>query len=309
MSQEFQKKIGARNKLLFLYLTSVLGFFFSLVYILFERIETVIGFIPILIVGMVIPIYIGYIRGAILVDSIEERIRGWIYFIYGLIVYIAEAVPSIVRRLLIAMNIEFENISLLAILAGGLILGFVIGRGRMHRWFSRIIFTAFDRKATTLTDKIYKDTALSAFILSFFMYISFSTIFSAEFVLSTVGIVTLPAATGIALFAWSERDIRKWSSLTEFSEYVKFKRERVKPYLPSKVGYVLFPISLVLLAFSIISLDLENIFVTLVTLVVGAIGCMLYPFSVERTKISVEKKKRRMSKEIETRLTQLLERL
>lgn len=294
---------------LFLFLTSILGFFFSLVYILFERIETVVGFLPILILGLFIPVYIGYIRGAILIDNLEERIRGWIYFVYGIVVYITEVVLSIIRRTLADMNIGFENISLLVVFAGGLILGYVVGRGKIHRWFCRNISAAFNQKTTTLTNKIHDDTAFSAFTLSLLMHGSFSIIFSVELDFLTIGFVVFTAASGIAIFAWSERDIRRFSSLLEFSEYVEVERQGVKSYVPSRIGRISLPISLILLTLSIISLDWENAFATLVMLVVGGLGIILYVLSVERTKISVEKKKRLMNKEMEMRLTQLLERL
>jgi len=295
---------------LFLFLTSILGLFFSLIYILFERIETVVGFLPILILGLFIPVYIGYIRGAILIDNLEERIKGWIYFVYGIIVYITEVVLSITRRTLADMNIGFTNISLLVVFAGGLILGYVVARGKIHRWLCRNISAAFNQETTTLTNKIHDDTAFSAFTLSLLMHGSFSTIiFSVELDFLTIGFVTFTAAAGIAFFALSERDIRRLSSLLEFSEYVEVERQRVKPYMPSRIGRISLPISLVLFTLSIISLDWENAFATLVMLVVGGIGLILFVLSVERTKISVEKKKRRMSKEMEIRLTQLLERL
>ncbi|RLE70666.1 MAG: hypothetical protein DRJ37_06180 [Thermoprotei archaeon] len=40
--------------------------------------------LPILIYVLIVPTYIGYYRGAVKLDLIEERVRGWIYLITGL---------------------------------------------------------------------------------------------------------------------------------------------------------------------------------------------------------------------------------
>lgn len=45
-------------------------------------------YLPMLLLGWVMPIYIGYVRGSLLKDSIEERMRGWTYFVMGLGFYI-----------------------------------------------------------------------------------------------------------------------------------------------------------------------------------------------------------------------------
>ena len=51
-------------------------------------------YLPMLLLGWFMPIYIGYVRGALIEDFVEERVRGWIYFILGLGFYIASPVLS-----------------------------------------------------------------------------------------------------------------------------------------------------------------------------------------------------------------------
>lgn len=53
--------------------------------------------VPLLIVGLFVPFYIGYLRGAIVVDTVLERIRGWIYFSAGTSVYIAGLAVILLR--------------------------------------------------------------------------------------------------------------------------------------------------------------------------------------------------------------------
>lgn len=47
-----------------------------------------IAAIPFLLLGIVIPFFIGYVRGSISKNNFEERIRGWIYFFVGLFSYV-----------------------------------------------------------------------------------------------------------------------------------------------------------------------------------------------------------------------------
>lgn len=44
--------------------------------------------IPFLLIGIFFPFYISYIRGAITLDKIEERVRGWVYLIIGMFSYV-----------------------------------------------------------------------------------------------------------------------------------------------------------------------------------------------------------------------------
>ena len=64
-----------------LFLSSFLGLGLGLLQLVCESIAVLVFFLPLLILILVVPIYIGYIRGAILLDSIVERIRGWFYLI------------------------------------------------------------------------------------------------------------------------------------------------------------------------------------------------------------------------------------
>jgi hypothetical protein len=57
--------------------------------IVLGRQDAVLLSMPLLIVGLFFPFYIGYLRGAIVVDTILERIRGWIYFTAGTSIYAA----------------------------------------------------------------------------------------------------------------------------------------------------------------------------------------------------------------------------
>lgn len=80
-------------------LDTALLFFSSSVSILFTLdISTLFGksvlfsFLPTLFLGWFMPVYIGFIRGSLILDLIEERVRGWIYLIQGAGLYVSYAI-------------------------------------------------------------------------------------------------------------------------------------------------------------------------------------------------------------------------
>jgi MFS family permease len=79
-------KIGKIDSLL-LFFSSSLSLFFAIGYA-FINIKWLLFFFPLLILGWIMPVYVGYIRGAILHDCLEERLRGWLYMFIGMTSYI-----------------------------------------------------------------------------------------------------------------------------------------------------------------------------------------------------------------------------
>lgn len=89
MSPNKNKLDKQKDKLdrLLLSTTSLLGLIFGISQIIIGGMDSLIFFIPFIILIWLWPIYIGYIRGAIVFDHILERFRGWIYFIGGIFIY------------------------------------------------------------------------------------------------------------------------------------------------------------------------------------------------------------------------------
>ena len=73
---------------LFLNLASSIGILFSLIQAAVAGVNSVVLFSPLLLLGWALPIYVGYIRGAIR-DFKQERVRGWIYLVVGVLIYCA----------------------------------------------------------------------------------------------------------------------------------------------------------------------------------------------------------------------------
>jgi len=76
----------ARIDELLLFLSSGLGILFSVIQASVAGVSSVVLFAPLLLLGLVLPVYLGYIKGAI-EDRNEERIRGWTYLIGGVLIY------------------------------------------------------------------------------------------------------------------------------------------------------------------------------------------------------------------------------
>jgi len=123
-----EKKIDKLDNLL-LFASSSIGYIFVLIQFIFEKIAIVLLFAPLLVFGVALPVYRGYIQGA-LRDSLPNRVMGWIYFSFGLGIYFWFTISC---GLLILF--KAQNLILLLILA---IFPFVlIGSYTLASWISK----------------------------------------------------------------------------------------------------------------------------------------------------------------------------
>jgi hypothetical protein len=292
-----------------LFLSSIFGLSFSFLYALLGYREIVYGFLPLLINGLVIPIYIGYVRGAILLDTLEERVRGWIYFIYGIISYILSPAFWAINKLMLTANIEFEIASRLVMFIGIFAVSYFLGAGNLRRWFCHTIFKVFNREMTKLTDKIYIDTGSSAFSVSLFLSIAF--IFSISSTLDAIitSFMVVNISFGVAFFVWNERDIRRWIDLLQFSEYIDLEYRPSKFFIPIWIGKVFSVISLLAIAILLVAFKWIDLFVQIGLVIIVLIGYILVTFSFGKSRTMHVKKKGTMPKDIEANLTKLLHRM
>ena len=73
----------------FLFSLGLVGLIISFIEIGKNSITETASAIPFLLLGILLPFIVGYLRGAIQQNSIEERMRGWIYFFIGTTSYFA----------------------------------------------------------------------------------------------------------------------------------------------------------------------------------------------------------------------------
>lgn len=290
-----------------LFITSVLGLFFSFLYSLLGYPEIVYGFFPLLIIGVVIPIYIGYVRGAILLDILEERVRGWIYFLIGVFYYSALIIFFVVNKLLLVLNVEFETFSGLFTFIGFLLVSYFLGWRRLYRWFCRNIFKAFNHKMTELTDKIYADTSGSAFYTGLFFYLAFGLSVSENLDVSIAPMVVFSVLTGVVLFIVHERDIRKWVNLVRFSDFIEIESARARPRIPIGVGKVAYLIYIVIATIFLIIWEWLPLVVTITLMIILMFNSILLSLSTETAYTPIVKKD--VPKDIEIELTKLLDRI
>lgn len=91
--EERQKKIEKLDNA-FLFVISLIGLLFTIIQFYREGVSGLIEIAPLLVLGTVVPFYIGYIRGAIECNTIIERVRGWVYLTVGVIAYFAFFIES-----------------------------------------------------------------------------------------------------------------------------------------------------------------------------------------------------------------------
>lgn len=80
-----KRKMDQLDNLL-LFATSLVGYIFVVTQLFFRNTAITLFFLPLLVLGVVIPVWKGYIRGA-LRNSMQDRIMGWTYLIFGLGIY------------------------------------------------------------------------------------------------------------------------------------------------------------------------------------------------------------------------------
>lgn len=123
----------------FLFIISVVGLLITIIQGYSNGILGIVEAVPILILGIPLPFYIGYVRAAISLpqteEAIVERLRGWGYLIFGLGAYVSILAPT-----------------LPSLIPYGLILYIVIllvsalSAGYMQSWFMRTFKVGQDPK-------------------------------------------------------------------------------------------------------------------------------------------------------------------
>jgi hypothetical protein len=175
-----------------LFFSSSLSLAFGVGYALLG-IEWLRFYIPMLLLGWFMPIYIGYVRGSIILDSVEERIRGWIYFIVGLGFYVINPLSNFILEKIFGPSSYF---SILIMLPESLIVGCTIGylSGTVISDVFKIQYKELQKEAK----EAFLETRLSAIFLSNLL-IPISKIDLSNFTVSlNFSLVFLI----IAVFAW-----------------------------------------------------------------------------------------------------------
>jgi len=117
----------------FLFALGSTGLVISLLQVVMKDLNAVVEAIPFLLLGIVFPFYVGYLRGAIEVDSNEERLRGWIYFLIGTSYYFGSFVLSSIR----SQNLQISYVNGQILFYAAIVLG-LITTDRILKWSKKV---------------------------------------------------------------------------------------------------------------------------------------------------------------------------
>lgn len=156
---------------LLLFLSSFLALFFTVFQAFLEISITIIYFIPLLILGAVLPIYIGYIRGALIYESVPERVRGWMYLILGVPFYLFSTVGRTFGLGLFKVSgISLQAIIRVNLVTMVLVTVFLLWLMFKHHKIVRRLFYIYGYKISKPEGKAILFTSLTAMLLGIFGY-------------------------------------------------------------------------------------------------------------------------------------------
>jgi len=135
----FDKKlrVGKLDSAL-LFLSSTVGLIFAVIRAAINPSASIVTAIPLIVLGIVLPFYYGYVRGALVRSSTVDRIRGWVFFLVGLgaygysitIEWMNEVLPAYVGRGAYLVDVPVAVVAVLA--------AFLIGR-RFHGFMFKVL--------------------------------------------------------------------------------------------------------------------------------------------------------------------------
>jgi len=145
----------------FLFLLSFIGLVIAIIQVYIVGITGLLETLPLIFIGIAVPFYIGYLRGAISIDpldhSLVERMRGWIYLIVGVSAYIGYVASSRMPYVVFWFSVPFNSC-----IAVGLILIY---------FFLKWVINIFEQEIRSNISHEYapSGTIVSALLFPFFL--------------------------------------------------------------------------------------------------------------------------------------------
>jgi hypothetical protein len=140
----------------FLFVISTVGLLFTIIQVYRANLTGIFEIIPLLILGVFLPFYVGYIRGAIY-DSLIERVRGWIYLIVGVSAYSAFLTLTLAGLSALSIAVFLVLASLLFSFVALLSIQYI------EKWFRNTF--SFEESAQNMY--AFSGTVASSFLLAF----------------------------------------------------------------------------------------------------------------------------------------------
>lgn len=198
----------------FLFTISVVGLLFTIVQAIRTDGTGLIEISPLLILGVALPFYIGYLRGAIY-DSLIERVRGWIYLIVGASAYCA----------FLSLTINSYATFLFVFLA-------IASIQYMEKWFK----STFNFEETATNMYAFSGTVVSSFALAY-SFIFFTKLLGNQSQFSLLIVQILVAYVGFLLVMVSEKLSRQVQNANLNLSIERIQNEVKKEY-PKKAKFL-----------------------------------------------------------------------
>lgn len=203
---------------LLLSIGSLLSILYAFVTIILHGFLILAFFIPLSVLYFV-PVWIGYIRGAITLDSrlerLEERIRGWIYLFGGTLGYVAHFVLLVLLEWHILplprIYSNLFNFALIALLTIGISFFILFKHSFPGLLLHRIFYRRLDLQMPSYkSEKIVRLTNRNAIYLGVWLYGLSLFLARFHYTLLSMGIFT-PLLVGLAIvMIHGERRIRQY---------------------------------------------------------------------------------------------------
>jgi len=172
--------------------TSLIGIILAVTQSVINKDELLIFFIFLFIFVWFFPIYVGYIRGAIIHNNIVERFRGWAYLVGGILIYIFYSN----QFFNVGQNFNFFPWGLLKI-----ILFFIITYGLIF-YLKRKFFQFFKYTLSEADKIVLKRTYINLLLIvvAYAMYLTISGLIKDS---ATVNeIVSIPMLVGFSFMSF-----------------------------------------------------------------------------------------------------------
>ncbi len=212
LTPEWNNKLERLDDL-FLFTISTIGLLFTIIQVLTIGIVGFIEISPILLLGVGLPVYVGYVRGAIEYgDIITERLRGWVYLVIGITAFAA------------FFLLRYGSLGIL-FYSFFLLLAFLLGYS-LERWFN----TVFCAQKNIANLYAFSSTIIAGISLAYFLaysvilYLTYLT--TLQFSSLTLALINLAVLT-LMIFIVLEATSRRLHSLKlPISERQAEKRHR-----------------------------------------------------------------------------------
>jgi len=180
-----------------LFLSSTVGIIFAVIRASINPSASIVTAIPLVVLGIVLPFYYGYVRGSLVRSSAVDRYRGWIFFLVGLGAYgysitvewMNQVLPSYIGRVSYLADVPIAIVAVL--------FAYFVAR-RFHRF----IFQVLGERSSPIVSRAANGAALSAI---FFAGVGSNVATIANLDLSSGGALLLLLAGGVYILRRSDR--------------------------------------------------------------------------------------------------------